>query len=33
MIDIKIPGLINFGKKFGLLISDDEVSIITWKRW
>ena len=32
MIDIKIPGLINFGKKFGLLISDDEVSIITWKR-
>ena len=32
MLDIKIPGLLNFGKKFGLMISDDEVSIITWKR-
>ena len=32
MINIKIPNFLNFSKKIGLLISDDEVSIVSWKR-
>ncbi|MGU9951108.1 MAG: hypothetical protein ACNYPH_02120 [Gammaproteobacteria bacterium WSBS_2016_MAG_OTU1] len=29
---IKIPGIFNFRKKYGMLITDNEVSVVAWKK-